>query len=427
MTWSEDIEQWRAATFGNSTPGRIWRRFIEEFGELTGKMLCTDSLIDELFQRDLAEEAADCVIVLAGWVYNQTGHDLATMVEQKMAKNKARQWNVTADGVGYHVKGEASPEHTAPDESQAATARIAELEREVEDQRNAYDESKVTEELEQATARADVNFDALEHAQARADAAERKLSERHCSWVPETEAAALRAELALKEKTAAAYHESESEAAALRATVRGLEKQVSDGLDVRAALRAEVERLRTLNRGLGLEVTDARARLAAATALLPRAWEAMGELTSFVVDGEHMVRVDEVRGVFERFSSTPAPSERAQKDNDASQREVCLVRSMGGGVLGSQVSDVVCVPAADVVVDAPPLSEQAPSLGHPGADEVFARLRQTRERAAAERKVLEACAALHNNDLDWMRGLSMGRRTTIRDVAAAELALRAVP
>lgn len=48
------------------------------------------------------------------------------------------------------------------------------------------------------------------------------------------------------------------------------------------------------------------------------------------------------------------------------------------------------------------------------------------ERAAAERAVLDASAALHASDLDWMHGLSMGRRTTIRDVAAAELARRAV-
>jgi hypothetical protein len=45
----------------------------------------------------------------------------------------------------------------------------------------------------------------------------------------------------------------------------------------------------------------AESSLAAATALPGRIWEALGELTSYLVDGDHMVRVDQVRGVFERF------------------------------------------------------------------------------------------------------------------------------
>lgn len=59
--------------------------------------------------------------------------------------------------------------------------------------------------------------------------------------------------------------------------------------------------LRTDVYELGKRREKAESRLAAATELPRRIWEAMGELTSYLVDGDHMVRVDHVRGVFERF------------------------------------------------------------------------------------------------------------------------------
>lgn len=114
------------------------------------------------------------------------------------------------------------------------------------------------------------------------------------------------------------YHELTLEAASLRAQnqslhaqCEGLGNMVADARKEAAALRAEVAKQFRIGEEQARALASAESRLDAATALLPSAWEAMGELTSFLVGGEHMVRVDEVRGVFERFSSTPTPSERA--------------------------------------------------------------------------------------------------------------------
>ena len=43
-------------------------------------------------------------------------------------------------------------------------------------------------------------------------------------------------------------------------------------------------------------------------------WEAMGELTSYLIDGKHMVDVDDVRRVFERaaLAGAPAPEGEAK-------------------------------------------------------------------------------------------------------------------
>lgn len=74
--------------------------------------------------------------------------------------------------------------------------------------------------------------------------------------------------------------------------------------------RAEVERLRAelaeVRASCDKAMDEQHANLVrvadekrAANALLPKTWEAMGELTSVLMDGEHMLKVDDVRGVFE--------------------------------------------------------------------------------------------------------------------------------
>lgn len=75
-------------------------------------------------------------------------------------------------------------------------------------------------------------------------------------------------------------------------------------------LEQEVERLRTelaeVRVSCDKAMDEQHAKLVrvadekrAANALLPKTWEAMGELTSVLMDGEHMLKVDDVRGVFE--------------------------------------------------------------------------------------------------------------------------------
>jgi hypothetical protein len=46
---------------------------------------------------------ADIVIVLCR-LMTRTGRNLGEEVARKMAINRARQWNLTADGHGYHVR-----------------------------------------------------------------------------------------------------------------------------------------------------------------------------------------------------------------------------------------------------------------------------------------------------------------------------------
>lgn len=97
MTWSEAINEWQLATFGPATPQRAWSRFEE--------LIEADCEPSEPAAK-LAEEAADVVITLVGWVQARTGLDLAEAVERKMRTNRAREWRLDGQGCGYHVKPE---------------------------------------------------------------------------------------------------------------------------------------------------------------------------------------------------------------------------------------------------------------------------------------------------------------------------------
>lgn len=98
-TWSEAINDWQRTTFGPATPERAWGRFSEEFEEMV-EAECEPAEPPE----KIAEEAADVVITLIGWLNARCpGQDLATAIERKMSINRARQWDVRGDGTGYHV------------------------------------------------------------------------------------------------------------------------------------------------------------------------------------------------------------------------------------------------------------------------------------------------------------------------------------
>jgi hypothetical protein len=63
------------------------------------------------------------------------------------------------------------------------------------------------------------------------------------------------------------------------------------------------------------------ARAEAAEGLPGRIWEALGELTSYLVDGDHMVKVDDVRHTFERhLSAQPTARDRLTARAEAEQR-----------------------------------------------------------------------------------------------------------
>jgi hypothetical protein len=129
---------------------------------------------------------------------------------------------------------------------------------------------------------------------------------------------------------------------------------------------------------------------AAPTMTVHHVWAALGELTSLLVDGEHVLRVDDVRRVFEqatatapqktlemrmaelglhhigesradvekRLANAPAAPTHTEGCPDESQREVCLVRPVGGSVLGPQEQGPLRMPAADAARD---LQQVAPT------------------------------------------------------------------
>lgn len=90
----ETIRQWAVSTFGPANMVRTVDRAGEEFDELLAE---TDRYFAG-YPANVLEEAADVVITLC----NLPG--LQAAIDAKMAKNRARKWNVMGDGTGYHVK-----------------------------------------------------------------------------------------------------------------------------------------------------------------------------------------------------------------------------------------------------------------------------------------------------------------------------------
>jgi NTP pyrophosphatase (non-canonical NTP hydrolase) len=95
-TWSQDIETWKVATFGEATPERAYERAAQEWDELL-------LALHESAPSEVAEECADVVITLCGLV-SALGFDLADEIEKKMAKNRARLWRCPGDGTGQHLE-----------------------------------------------------------------------------------------------------------------------------------------------------------------------------------------------------------------------------------------------------------------------------------------------------------------------------------
>lgn len=90
----QSVTNWANETFGPATIQRQVERAKEEFFELEQIM------IRPCHPDKLAEEAADVCICL----YRVIGTLDPEAINKKMAKNRARQWNVGPDGCAYHVK-----------------------------------------------------------------------------------------------------------------------------------------------------------------------------------------------------------------------------------------------------------------------------------------------------------------------------------
>lgn len=99
------ISAWTEATFGAaSSNARVAARANEEMAELLRALTVDDN------HPKAIEEAADIVIILYRLAHRM-GRDLHEEIDRKMAINRDRQWNVGADGHGYHVRpGSAASE-----------------------------------------------------------------------------------------------------------------------------------------------------------------------------------------------------------------------------------------------------------------------------------------------------------------------------
>jgi NTP pyrophosphatase (non-canonical NTP hydrolase) len=97
------ISDWADATFGPaSSNARVAARANEEMAELLRALTADDQ------HEKAAEEVADIVIVLLR-LMTRLGRDLTEEIDRKMAINRKRQWNLTKDGHGYHVRDKVSP------------------------------------------------------------------------------------------------------------------------------------------------------------------------------------------------------------------------------------------------------------------------------------------------------------------------------
>jgi NTP pyrophosphatase (non-canonical NTP hydrolase) len=94
---SATIAAWGEQTFGPvKTPAVMLERARLEFDELAEALAAGR-------HAEALTEAADVVILLHRLAH-ELGGDLAGAVDAKMQINRARQWRITGDGVGAHIK-----------------------------------------------------------------------------------------------------------------------------------------------------------------------------------------------------------------------------------------------------------------------------------------------------------------------------------
>lgn len=90
----QTINEWQDKNFPSATEEGIKEHFIEE----------VDEFLSACFhgpENNASEEAADVMILLYDWA-RKRNIDLHLEVDKKMAKNRAREWNIQLDGTGRH-------------------------------------------------------------------------------------------------------------------------------------------------------------------------------------------------------------------------------------------------------------------------------------------------------------------------------------
>lgn len=94
----DTICAWTEATFGHaSSNARVAARANEEMAELLRALTSDDN------HSKAIEEAADVVIILYR-LAERMGVDLHEEIDRKMQINRKREWKITPDGHGYHVR-----------------------------------------------------------------------------------------------------------------------------------------------------------------------------------------------------------------------------------------------------------------------------------------------------------------------------------
>lgn len=102
----DSITQWATDTFGPaSSNARVAARANEEMAELLRCLTANDT------HPKAAEELADVVIVFCR-LATRLGVDIWEQVDRKMARNRKREWKLTNDGHGYHVRDKTAEEAT---------------------------------------------------------------------------------------------------------------------------------------------------------------------------------------------------------------------------------------------------------------------------------------------------------------------------
>jgi Protein of unknown function (DUF550) len=89
----DSINRWQRETFPDATLTGVEEHIHEEFKEFTVARSVADSVV----------EAVDLILLLSCYIDKATGGDGAQRhVDAKMAIDRARQWNIQADGTGRH-------------------------------------------------------------------------------------------------------------------------------------------------------------------------------------------------------------------------------------------------------------------------------------------------------------------------------------
>lgn len=83
----QTINDWQRETFPTADEAGVLNHIREEFAEFLAE--------------PCGEEAADVVILIMAWArYRKI--DVMAEINRKMAINRARRWNIQADGTGRH-------------------------------------------------------------------------------------------------------------------------------------------------------------------------------------------------------------------------------------------------------------------------------------------------------------------------------------